>query len=86
MTERAGFHTSELEAQLIATHPLGRLGIPEEVAGAVGWLCSDAAAFITGHALPVDGGFLVHQVSRIRRLIEHREGNGSSETSDDRRT
>ena len=38
--------------------PLGRLGEPEEVAEAVVWLCSDAASFITGHALPVDGGWV----------------------------
>jgi NAD(P)-dependent dehydrogenase (short-subunit alcohol dehydrogenase family) len=41
---------------LLATHPMGRPGEPEEVANAVLWLCSDAASFITGHALPVDGG------------------------------
>ena len=38
--------------------PLGRMGEPEEVAEAVVWLCSDAASFITGHALPVDGGWV----------------------------
>ncbi|HET6766432.1 MAG TPA: SDR family oxidoreductase, partial [Chitinophagaceae bacterium] len=35
----------------------GRLGQPEEVAEAVIWLCSDAASFVTGDALPVDGGW-----------------------------
>ena len=43
---------------LAAAHPLGRFGTPEEVAEAVVWLCSDAASFVTGHALPVDGGYL----------------------------
>src|SRR6266568_7982995 len=46
---------SSLE-QLARGQPMGRLGTPEEVAEAVVWLCSDAAAFITGIALPVDGG------------------------------
>lgn len=57
MTERAGFHTPEMEAQMAMLHPLGRVGEPDEVAGAVVWLCSEAASFITGHTLPVDGGF-----------------------------
>lgn len=36
--------------------PMGRIGQPEEVANAVVWLCSNAASFVTGHTLPVDGG------------------------------
>lgn len=43
---------------LAAFHPLGRIGEPEDVAQAALWLCSDGASFITGHALPVDGGML----------------------------
>ncbi len=42
--------------ELIAQHPLGRIGTAEEVAKAVIWLCSDDAAFITGHCLVIDGG------------------------------
>jgi len=41
---------------LIDQTPLGRLGAPQDVAEAVRWLCSDAAAFITGVGLPVAGG------------------------------
>ncbi|MFC2031272.1 SDR family oxidoreductase [Chloroflexota bacterium] len=41
-----------------AEHPIGRIGRPEEVAAAVLWLCSDAASFVTGHPLSVDGGLV----------------------------
>ena len=39
-------------------HPIGRLGEPREVAEAIAFLASDAASFITGAVLPVDGGYL----------------------------
>jgi NAD(P)-dependent dehydrogenase (short-subunit alcohol dehydrogenase family) len=39
--------------------PLGRIGQPEEIAAAVIWLCSDAASFLTGHNLVIDGGYIV---------------------------
>jgi NAD(P)-dependent dehydrogenase (short-subunit alcohol dehydrogenase family) len=39
-------------------HPIGRLGLPEEIAASVVWLCSDAASFVTGHAMAVDGGYV----------------------------
>jgi NAD(P)-dependent dehydrogenase (short-subunit alcohol dehydrogenase family) len=43
---------------LTAYVPMGRMGGPEEVAGAIAWLCSDAASFVTGEALTVEGGLL----------------------------
>ncbi|MGH3080917.1 MAG: 3-oxoacyl-[acyl-carrier-protein] reductase [Gaiellaceae bacterium] len=46
----------ELKEAMLANTPLGRFGDPEDVAGAVRFLCSDAAAFVTGEVLLVDGG------------------------------
>jgi 3-oxoacyl-[acyl-carrier protein] reductase len=46
----------EGKALMLANTPLGRLGDPEDVAGAVRFLCSDEASFITGEVLLVDGG------------------------------
>lgn len=43
---------------VLSRTPLGRIGTPEEVAGAVAFLCMDAASYVTGHCLAVDGGFL----------------------------
>jgi NAD(P)-dependent dehydrogenase (short-subunit alcohol dehydrogenase family) len=41
---------------MISQEPVGRLGQPEEIAAAVIWLCTDAASFITGHTMVIDGG------------------------------
>ena len=48
----------DVKAGLIAAHPIGRLGLPEEVAELVVWLASSRASFITGAYYPVDGGYL----------------------------
>lgn len=56
MMDRFSGGTSEGRQAVIAQEPVGRMGTPEEIGAAVVWLCSDAAAFVIGHALVVDGG------------------------------
>ena len=46
------------EKELVAPQAIPRLGKPEEIAAAVVWLCSDAASFVTGVTMPVDGGWM----------------------------
>jgi NAD(P)-dependent dehydrogenase (short-subunit alcohol dehydrogenase family) len=59
-TRTAGFEQvaagTDMTARQEAITPLGRLATPEEVAAAVAWLCSDAASYVTGIAMSVDGG------------------------------
>ena len=57
MTAR-GLNNPERRARIMASEPMGRIGTPEEVAEAVVWLCSDAASFVTGHTMTVDGGYV----------------------------
>lgn len=52
----AGLPSDAVEAKMIAAHPIGRLGKPEDVANAVLFLASDGSAFVTGAELVVDGG------------------------------
>lgn len=47
-----------VRTERIAVHPLGRLGHPEDVAGLAVYLASDESAWVTGAAMPVDGGYL----------------------------
>lgn len=56
MMDRFSGGTPEGRARVIAQEPVGRMGKPEEIAAAVLWLCSDAAAFVVGHAMVIDGG------------------------------
>lgn len=51
-----GSYTERTKTVLRNT-PMGRLGDPDELGGTVHWLCSDAASFVTGVVIPVDGGF-----------------------------
>jgi NAD(P)-dependent dehydrogenase (short-subunit alcohol dehydrogenase family) len=57
MIDRLTGNKKEVEEQFAAQEPIGRLGQPDEVANAVIWLCSEAASFVTGHAMAVDGGW-----------------------------
>ena len=58
LVERITASNPGLEGEYIASIPIGRMGTSEEVAEMVGWLCSDAASFVTGQAIAVDGGYL----------------------------
>ena len=48
---------AQMREMTAAMHPMGRFAQPEEIAGVVVWLASDACSFLTGAAVPVDGGF-----------------------------
>ena len=56
MMDRFSGGTPEGRARVIAQEPVGRMGKPEEIAAAVVWLCSEASAFVVGHAMIIDGG------------------------------
>jgi NAD(P)-dependent dehydrogenase (short-subunit alcohol dehydrogenase family) len=56
MIERFAGRSDEARAKVVAEEPIGRMGTPEEIAATVVWMCSDAAGFMIGHALVVDGG------------------------------
>ena len=56
MMQRFTGGSAEGRDRVIAQEPIRRMGTPEEVAAAVLWLCSDAASFVVGHAMIVDGG------------------------------
>lgn len=49
--------SAEAEASVAALHPIGRIAGPEEIAEAAVWLASDAASFVVGTAMSVDGGY-----------------------------
>jgi NAD(P)-dependent dehydrogenase (short-subunit alcohol dehydrogenase family) len=56
MMDRFTGGTQQGRDRVIAQEPIGRMGRPEEIAASVVWLCSEAASFVTGHALVADGG------------------------------
>ncbi len=51
--------SEQARAHFLATIPLGRTGTPEDVSGVVTFLCSDAARYVTGQTIVIDGGFLM---------------------------
>jgi NAD(P)-dependent dehydrogenase (short-subunit alcohol dehydrogenase family) len=58
MIDRLTGNDPATEKQFVELEPMGRMGTPQEIGTAAVWLCSDAASFVTGHALAVDGGFV----------------------------
>ena len=58
-TEGILAHDPGAEARMVMHQPIGRLGLADEVAQAVVWLCSDKASLVVGTALAVDGGYLI---------------------------
>ncbi len=58
MTGEGTAEDQERESQAVRETPMRRMASPEEVAEAVVWLCSDKASFVTGVAMPVDGGLV----------------------------
>lgn len=60
MVHNAVDGNSGIEEYLKSLHPIGRLGESAEVAEAAVWLCTGAASFVLGHALSVDGGYVIH--------------------------
>ena len=58
MIDRYTHGDKKLEADLCAREPMGRMGLPQEIASAVLWLSSSGASFVTGHSLTVDGGWV----------------------------
>jgi NAD(P)-dependent dehydrogenase (short-subunit alcohol dehydrogenase family) len=59
MADRLFYQDDDIAKMITGLHPMGRVGTPEEVASAVVFLSSDEASFMTGLAVPVDGGFLI---------------------------
>jgi meso-butanediol dehydrogenase/(S,S)-butanediol dehydrogenase/diacetyl reductase len=59
MSENSLLADPSVARSIIAKHPIGRVGEPEEVTSLVLWLCSDEASFVTGAMIPVDGGMVL---------------------------
>lgn len=58
MIDRFTQGNAQAQQQLTAAEPIGRVGQPDEIASAVLWLCTDGAAFVVGHPMVIDGGWV----------------------------
>ena len=58
MLKRAFEKVPEMAEGINAAEPVGRMAQPSEIGEAVAWLCSEAASFVTGHPMAVDGGYV----------------------------
>jgi NAD(P)-dependent dehydrogenase (short-subunit alcohol dehydrogenase family) len=56
MMRAAMERSAEMEKLILSSTPSGRFGLPEEIAEAALWLCSDRASFVNGESMLVDGG------------------------------
>ena len=59
MVDEAVRQDASLDGYLRTLHPIGRIGEASEIAEAAVWLCTPAASFVLGAALPVDGGYVI---------------------------
>ena len=59
MVDKAVADDPSLDEYLRSLHPIGRIGTAEEIAEAAVWLCTDAASFVLGALLSVDGGYVL---------------------------
>jgi NAD(P)-dependent dehydrogenase (short-subunit alcohol dehydrogenase family) len=59
MVDLAMRHDPSIDEHLRSLHPIGRIGEASEIAEAAVWLCTPAASFVHGVALPVDGGYVI---------------------------
>jgi hypothetical protein len=70
-------------AEAVRNQPIGRLGTADEIAAAVLWLCSPAASFVIGVALPVDGGYTAaDHLAKSAINAPRRSHEGRTETKD----
>jgi NAD(P)-dependent dehydrogenase (short-subunit alcohol dehydrogenase family) len=61
MMGRIAGHRAQGADRMAAAEPVGRMGRPKEIAEAVVWLCTEAASFVTGHAMAVDCGMTAQE-------------------------